>query len=236
MSVCSKCGVAKPQDEFKLVRGQYRPTCKECHNRKQLAWARANKERRSAIMHKSYAKSIGKNPDECHHPDWHGKRSVEEVRRVESEQKRAYYQRHRLSLLPKVKARAEKKKESIRTYQSAWNSIPGNRERKNIKVREWRASNLSRVNELSNARRARKLRAQPRWLNTVHLAQIQEMYDIAQCRSMQTGIKHHVDHIFPLQHKMLGGLHVPWNLQVLEGRENLRKHRRVPAEFAHMMW
>ena len=69
-------------------------------------------------------------------------------------------------------------------------------------------------------RRACKRQACPRWVNRKDLRAI---YAEARIRTKETGIKHHVDHIVPLVHDEVCGLHVPWNLQVLTAEENLRK-------------
>jgi hypothetical protein len=53
------------------------------------------------------------------------------------------------------------------------------------------------------------------------------MYDIALAKTVQTGIIHHVDHIYPLNGKVGCGLHVPWNLQVITAYENKAKGNRV---------
>jgi hypothetical protein len=81
----------------------------------------------------------------------------------------------------------------------------------------------ARLNASSAARRA----ATPKWLSAIQKAQIQEFYDVARCLETQTGIKHHVDHVHPINGKFLSGLHVPWNLQILTASENCSKKNRV---------
>ena len=93
-----------------------------------------------------------------------------------------------------------------------------------IYAEQWPAQR-ARLNALSAARR----RASPPWLTAIHKAQIQEFYDIAKCKSVQTGIQHHVDHIIPINGEFVSGLHVPWNLQILTAAENCAKKNRVEA-------
>lgn len=63
----------------------------------------------------------------------------------------------------------------------------------------------------------------PLWANK---EQIKEVY--IECARIQneTGIKHHVDHIVPIQGKMVSGLHVAENLRIITATENLRKSNR----------
>lgn len=69
--------------------------------------------------------------------------------------------------------------------------------------------------------------AQPTW---VLQEDIDIFYDQARLLSRQTGIMHTVDHIVPLVHDKVCGLHVPANLQVLSKSENSSKNNRFDVD------
>ena len=73
------------------------------------------------------------------------------------------------------------------------------------------------------ARQKRVKQATPSWTDN---NAIKEFYITAQRLSKETGISHEVDHIIPLQGKIVSGLHVPANLQILTEKENQRKNAK----------
>lgn len=77
--------------------------------------------------------------------------------------------------------------------------------------------------EKSRRRFATRLKATPSWADPEEILAIYE-----KCRdiSLETGIKHHVDHIVPLVHPLVCGLHVHWNLQILTAYDNLSKSNK----------
>ena len=78
-------------------------------------------------------------------------------------------------------------------------------------------------------RRAQKLNATPPWLTVEQRIQMLGLYRRARTLTKLTGTKHHVDHIVPLRGKLVCGLHVPWNLQVIPARENMSKSNKVTS-------
>lgn len=67
----------------------------------------------------------------------------------------------------------------------------------------------------------------PPWISQEQLAQMQQVYESANYLEMVTGDFYHVDHIVPLGSSKVCGLHVPWNLQILEKEQNISKGHKV---------
>jgi len=89
--------------------------------------------------------------------------------------------------------------------------------------RKWRSLNKHIKSETSARERFKKKQATPKWLTRLQIKEMQLLYLETIRISAETGIKHHVDHIVPLNSKLVCGLHVPWNLQILTETENLKK-------------
>jgi hypothetical protein len=103
-------------------------------------------------------------------------------------------------------------------------------------VRAWRAANPDnyqryksykgcspKIVAKNTARQLRKSHATPPWID---LSLIVPFYERAATLTKQTGIRHSVDHIMPLNGRNSCGLHVPWNLQVMPLADNIAKGNR----------
>ncbi len=98
-----------------------------------------------------------------------------------------------------------------------------NPERARQQAKEWQQRNLPKAARYASVRRAKRKKATPPWVDMVA---IQAKYDEAARLTRDTGIIHEVDHIVPLQHRLVCGLHVPANLRAIPRADNKRKSNK----------
>ena len=95
------------------------------------------------------------------------------------------------------------------------------------KIKEYRFrhynENKHEYIEKAKYRKISQLKRTPVWLSEDDRIAIKLIYKIAARVSKETGIDYHVDHKIPLHGKLVSGLHIPDNLQLLKASENLSK-------------
>jgi hypothetical protein len=108
---------------------------------------------------------------------------------------------------------------------------PEYRSKKNARMRHYAATHRAADLASSRASQIRRLghpnQARPAWVDPEFADLVfSEAYRLAECRKEITGFDWHVDHIIPLKSKLVSGLHVPTNIQVIPAAMNLRKGDR----------
>ncbi len=86
----------------------------------------------------------------------------------------------------------------------------------------WR-THPAELSEKNSRARFHRTRAVVAWRNKFY---VREIYSLARLRTRLLGIVHHVDHIVPVVHPLVCGLHNEFNLAVLTGKENILKSNR----------
>ena len=135
--------------------------------------------------------------------------------------KKAWHLAHRDEMLERFRSR-------YASHKSEWQEY-ARQHRHQISERQaaHKRSKRSHYTALQVKREAVKRRAVPLWAN---LEAIEAVYKEAARLTRDTGVKHDVDHIYPLQSPKVCGLHVEHNLQILTHLENMRKHNKLPCE------
>ena len=87
----------------------------------------------------------------------------------------------------------------------------------------WNINNRGKSNAIKIQYKTKKKQRTPKWVDAEELWLIAEVYDLAERRNKVTNIKWHVDHIVPLQGRLVSGLHVISNLQVIPAKLNWSK-------------
>jgi hypothetical protein len=90
-------------------------------------------------------------------------------------------------------------------------------------IKYW-SDNAGMYNANSAKRRSLIKQAIPTWAN---IDMIQKIYDKCASTTNETGIRHNVDHIVPLQGKNVCGLHCEDNLQILTETANKQKGNKL---------
>jgi len=90
-------------------------------------------------------------------------------------------------------------------------------------AKNYRQQNKQYLNFLCQKRKISLLHRTPSWLTEDDLWMMEEIYKFAAYRTQYFGFAWHVDHIVPLRGKIVSGLHVPANLQVVPWIDNQRK-------------
>jgi bifunctional N-acetylglucosamine-1-phosphate-uridyltransferase/glucosamine-1-phosphate-acetyltransferase GlmU-like protein len=104
-------------------------------------------------------------------------------------------------------------------YSKIWTSE--NKELASSYYKKYRKNNAPKVRATNMDQYTKRRNRNLDWLNQAHKAEIEGMYFFCQVfKDFQ------VDHIVPLMGEEVSGLHAPWNLQVITGKEN-----RVKSNF-----
>ena len=103
-----------------------------------------------------------------------------------------------------------------------------NREAILAKNKAWHEANPDKHRQRISRRRAAMKRCQPSWADEERIGTV---YAIAKwLEEVVPGQKYHVDHVIPIQHSLVCGLHVHENLAVLRAEENLSKQNKFHIE------
>lgn len=203
MKICKICNIEKSLDQFgphSTAGDGYNPKCRVCVSAYNKQYRTENKNHIQELNKQFY--------ESC-------RETVKERSRLWRDQN------------PEQKQRNDKRR--YRENKELYSKQAKARHQKNgeancQRAKKWREDNPARVAANIAKRRAAKKQAIPKWAD---MSAIRKFYEEAQRITERTGIPHQVDHIYPLSSKVMCGLHVENNLQVITAEKNNAKKNKI---------
>jgi hypothetical protein len=196
---CTRCGEVKLLSAFPLRKGLPDSWCKSCYAARSKEWYVDNREKRREREQTEAHKQLKAGSD----------RKYREVNKEKiSIRKGQWYAENKELVRASARIRYAENPEPAKTRSLVWKE--NNKEKHNAECMKRHAAKLQRF---------------PLWARECPDVKffLEEVYALAIERTRATGVKHHVDHIIPLQGERVSGLHLPCNLQVITAAENCAK-------------
>jgi hypothetical protein len=125
-------------------------------------------------------------------------------------------------VLDKSKQRQKEKAKEVSEYKKQW------RQKNIIRLLDYDKQRYLKSKhvyiERVAKRKAKKLQATPKWADVNLMRAYYAMSKLLD--KLNPFVKHHVDHIVPLQNKFVCGLHTHTNLQILTAKQNMEKSNK----------
>lgn len=195
----------KPRTAEHLARSvELTRTRRRANPGKHAAWAREYRARNPRTAEQRAQKAIKDRK--------YRQANLEEI----AAKKRAYREANQEKIAAKKRADYLANQDKVCVRTRAWREA--NPVKNAANIRDWLQSRPGYHNAATRKRDAKKLRATPAWANK---DLIYSFYRMAKVFGLE------VDHIVPLQSRIVCGLHVEHNLQLLTREENTRKGNKL---------
>lgn len=225
--VCIKCDVEKSVSEFHTYfdnrkgKTYVKGTCKTCNNLAEKKSYHANSIKKAEKLAKQ-AEARGTEEYKQKMAEYSKEYNAKNAEKL-SAQKKEYrknpdvIKREKERLAKSYEANKEAIKERRRQF---YIENPDRAEVHKAYLKNHYKNNVSAYTEKCDRRRSRIKRVKPVWYDAKPIIELRKQ---ARQLTIETGILHEIDHIVPVQGKLVTGLHCIENMQILPKIENIKK-------------